>query len=197
MVSLRPRKPKKEEKVAAAASTRKKVVKARKPEPAPAAKKAANPQRDDKPAEKKSKNNASLDVLKEFLKSTVVAEHPTKHADITILHDLIRKKAPDLGPELQGKATLAYGGFDYQTKSKCTGRWSRISIMVNKTGLSLMVSGEKDGKYLLETYPKKHFGKASIGKSCIRFQKLTDLTLEHVEDLIVEAARANISSIAV
>jgi hypothetical protein len=70
--------------------------------------------------------------------------------------------------------------------------------MVNKTGLSLMVSGVKDGKYLLESYQKKDFGKvASIGKSCLRFTKLSDLRLAAVEKLIEEAAKADASSIAV
>jgi hypothetical protein len=69
---------------------------------------------------------------------------------------------PDLKPELQGKASLTFGGFDYQTKSKCSGRWSRIGIMVNKTGLSLMVSGMKDGKYLLEHYEIRN----GSGKIC-------------------------------
>lgn len=193
MVTLRPRKSKKEEKAAEATSATKKAAKAKKP--AAPAKKAATPRKDDKAKAKHPKPDDTM--LQEFLAVPAVAEFPSKHADITTLHNLIRHHAPDLAPELQGKTTLAYGGFDYQTKSKCSGRWSRISIMVNKTGLSLMVSGEKDGGYLLESYPKKHFGKASIGKSCIRFQNLANLELEHVKELIVEAAKAKVSSIAV
>lgn len=194
MVTLRPRKSKKEEKTAEATSATKKAAKAKKP--AAPAKKAATPRKDDKAKAKHPKPDDAT-MLQEFLAVPAVAEYPSKHADITTLHNLIRHHAPDLAPELQGKTTLAYGGFDYQTKSKCSGRWSRISIMVNKTGLSLMVSGEKDGGYLLESYPKKHFGKASIGKSCIRFQNLANLELEHVKELIVEAAKAKVSSIAV
>jgi len=62
-----------------------------------------------------------------------------------------------------------------------------------------MVSGMKDGGYLLESYPHKYFGKASVvfGKSCMRFRKLMDLDVERVEELIGEAARGDISPIAV
>ncbi|KAL3934426.1 MAG: hypothetical protein SGBAC_009857 [Bacillariaceae sp.] len=134
-------------------------------------------------------------ILQEYL-TTKVADHESKHADIKELHALIRQNAPALVPELQGKTTLAYGGFDYVTKSKCTGRWSRLAIMVNKKGLSLMVCGYKDGKYLLEHYPKKkHFGKTlSIGKSCIRFAQLEDLNLEHIGEVLEEATSTDVSA---
>ncbi|CAJ1948547.1 unnamed protein product [Cylindrotheca closterium] len=134
-------------------------------------------------------------ILEEYL-TTMVADHDeTKHAAIKELHALIRQKAPNLVPELQGKSTLAYGGFDYVTKSKCTGRWSRLSIMVNKKGLSLVVCGYKDGKYLLEHYPKKYFGKVlSVGKSCIRFTKLEDLNMEHIGEVLEESNSADISA---
>ena len=177
-----------------AASATKRSLKAKKPVAPPT--KPVTTQKDDKARASQPELNDNT-ILQEFLASATVAEYPNKHADITKLHNLICQHAPNLAPELQGKATLAYGGFDYQTKSKCSGRWSRISIMVNKTGLSLMVSGEKDGGYLLESYPKKHFGKASIGKSCVRFQKLSDLEVEHVKELISEAAKSKVSSIAV
>lgn len=131
-------------------------------------------------------------VLQEFLSTRVDDE--TKHEAIQWLYDTIRKAAPNLKPELQGKATLAFGGFDYETKSKCSGRWSLIGIMVNKTGLSLMVSGMKDGKYLLEHYDKKKIGKGvSLGKSCIRFPKLDNINKHVLEEIIAEAAVADVS----
>ena len=121
----------------------------------------------------------------------------TKHTDIEWLYNLARTAAPELAPELQGKSTLAFGGFDYETKSKCRGRWARLGIMVNKTGLSIMVSGEKDGKYLLETYDPKSIGKANIGKSCIRFKKLSDLNTNTIEDIFRASVNSDVSSIAV
>ena len=70
--------------------------------------------------------------------------------------------------------------------------------MLNKTGLTLMVSGVKDGKYLLEHCEKKSLGKPqSIGKSCIRFQKLDDLNKDALRELLKEASVADVSCIAV
>lgn len=109
-----------------------------------------------------------------------------KQGEIRQLYDLIRQHAPDQAPEEQGGKTLGFGGFDYKTKSGCSGRWARIGIMINKTGLSLFVSGINNGKYLLESYDKQEIGKASVGKSCIRFKRLEDLNLEVVSTIIGE-----------
>ena len=159
---------------------------------------ASKPMQDPHDEASSTDDKEATTLLDDFLTTKVPDEN--KHNDISILHNLIRKNAPDLDPELQGKSTLAFGGFDYETKSKCTGRWSRIGIMVNKTGLSLMVSGmSKDGKtYILENYDKKQIGrKISLGKSCIRFAKLDDLNLDVVEKIIIEASKADVSPIAI
>ena len=190
MVTRRPRKTK--NKQGNIAATRKPT--AAKPKKVAAAASSRRSKLNKTPVPKKGGAKKSAPVLDQFLEKIT---DETKHEDIRTLHALVASKASSLEPELQGKATLAYGGFDYQTKSKCSGRWARIGIMVNKTGLSLMVSGEKGGKYLLETYPKKHFGKASVGKSCLRFKKLEDLNMEAISGLIEDAAKAKLSSVAI
>ena len=128
-----------------------------------------------------------------------------KRDDLVWLYNFVRSRAPKLEPELQGKSTLAFGGFDYKTKSGCNGRWAHIGIMLNKTGLSLMVSGidKNDGNYILEHYDKKSIankGKASavsVGKSCIRFRTLQDLDLDVLEKILYAAAAADVNPIAV
>lgn len=145
----------------------------------------------------KTKNNAkkedSNNVLASFLHQAVPDK--SKHADLEQLYNMIRTHAPTLAPEIQLPRTLAFGGFDYETKSKCAGRWARVGIMVNKTGLSLFVVGIKEGTYLLEHYDKKQIiaadktnkgSSVSIGKSCIRFKKLKDLNLDTLQRLVHE-----------
>ncbi|CAB9517736.1 expressed unknown protein [Seminavis robusta] len=182
MVTLRPRKAKEE--AAAPAAKKGSTVKHNKKK-APA-----------KPKPQPSATEAGDDSsLQEFLTTKVPDE--SKHEDITWLYHAIQTRAPDCPPELQGTATLAFGGFDYETKSKCSGRWSRMSIMVNKTGLTFMVSGMKDGKYLLEHFDKKQIGrKVSLGKSCIRFASLETVHRSVLEEIIQAAAEATISPVA-
>jgi hypothetical protein len=202
MVTLRAhaRKPKQETAAAPPSVKKKSNVKLTK-ESAPK-KKPKNPMattgmgKDSASASSASAVLSQQNILQEFLSTRV--DDNSKHEAITWLYNIIRDLAPELEPELQGKSTLAFGGFDYETKSKCSGRWFRIGIMVNKTGLSLMVSGSKDGKYLLEHYDKKQIGKrVSLGKSCIRFVAIDDLNQETLMQIIDEAAKADISSLAV
>ena len=147
----------------------------------------------------KATTTSGNEVLNEFLEKA--KGDPIKSKDISHLYNMIRDAAPDLTPELQGTATLAFGGFDYQTKSKCTGRWAHLGIMLNKTGLSIMVSGEIDGKYVLQHFDKKMIAKkssaVSLGKSCIRFKTMEDLNIDQLSDIFKAAAKADISSLAV
>lgn len=82
----------------------------------------------------------------------------SKHADIEELFTMIRAHAPTLDPELQvsNTTTLAFGGFDYQTKSKCSGRWSRIGVVANKTLYTLRAS--RMGHTCWSTTTRKPFG---------------------------------------
>lgn len=205
MVTLRARKPKQEDPLSTPPVSKTKKASAKVSKPATAKKHHTTKKtkddsltsNNDESTESSAAAAPTDGVLSEFLTTRV--DDSSKHDAVTWLYDTIRSIAPDLEPELQGKATLAFGGFDYQTKSKCSGRWSRISIMVNKTGLSLMVSGTtKDGKYLLEHYDKKQIGKKiSLGKSCLRFGNLDDLDKDVLKTIIAEAAVADISSLAV
>ena len=125
-----------------------------------------------------------------------------KRDDLVWLYNFVRSRAPKLEPELQGKSTLAFGGFNYKTKSGCNGRWAHVGIMLNKTGFSFMVSGidKSDGKYILEHFDKKNIAKGkgvSVGKSCIRFRTLADLDLDVLEKILYAAAAADVNPIAV
>jgi hypothetical protein len=110
MVTLRPRNKAAKPAAASVASASKPPKKHKKATNAPEAKPASHPASSlDKSSPVKVKDNAALH---EFL-TVKVPDHTAKHDDIRQLHTLIRSKAADLTPELQGKSTLAYGGFDY------------------------------------------------------------------------------------
>lgn len=197
MVTLRPRKAKIEAKIATN-SNRKRVTKVKR-KSAPTTKPIRKVKSKKEKVINKSIKNKAVDsskIFEEFSKKTSLAKGSKKYQDAKWLHDKITSLAPDLEQEIQSKATLAYGAFDYQTKSKCTGRWSRMSIMVNKSGLSLMISGQKNGNYVLESYNKSDLvnkKSVSIGKSCIRFKVLEDLNLTNIEKVIKDGISADLS----
>jgi hypothetical protein len=111
-----------------------------------------------------------------------------RRTDIRQLDALIRKIAPKLEPHL-ASGMLAYGRYHYKGKSKGTeGEWFHIGLASNKRYISLYVmAADKDG-YLAESYKAK-LPKADIGRSCVRFKRLSDLDPTTLKELIAAGAK--------
>ncbi len=108
--------------------------------------------------------------------------------DMNTLHQLIQKTVPDLKPQIIS-GMIGYGKYHYKTKSGREGDWSLILLSNRKNYISVYVCAVKDGKYIAETN-KDRLGKVSVGKSCIRFKKLSDINLDVLKELIKEAEKA-------
>ena len=113
-------------------------------------------------------------------------EEPRK-ADVAALHALIRKTAPKLKPFIQ-TGVLAYGPYHYKYASGREGEWFRIGVASNKNYISLYICACDQIGYIPERY-KKALPKANIGKSCVRFKRLSDLDLATLKKMIREGAR--------
>jgi len=82
---------------------------------------------------------------------------------------------------------MGYGTFHYKYKSGREGDWMRLGIANNKQHISLYCCAADERGYVAERY-KKRLPKANIGKSCVRFKRLSDLDEEALRDLLAEAA---------
>jgi hypothetical protein len=106
------------------------------------------------------------------------------------LDKLIQKEAPNLERKLfEGMSItmISYGLFHYKTKSGSEGDWPIIALANQKNYVSVYVCATKDGKYIAEIY-KNDLGKVSVGRSCIRFNKIEKVNLEALGKVIHEAA---------
>ncbi len=112
---------------------------------------------------------------------------PERREPIEFLHAMIQKIAPTLQPHFAYNM-LGYGSFPCKNYKKETIEWPTIALASQKQYISLYVCSVKDGKYLAERYAKD-LGKVSVGKSCIRFKKLSDLNLEILKKLILAAEK--------
>ena len=110
--------------------------------------------------------------------------------DIQALHDLVRRAASELEPTMEF-GMLGYGKYHYKYKSGREGDWMKIGIANNKSYISLYCCGVVDGGYVAEGF-KDRLPKADIGKSCVRFKRLSDLDLKVVEELIRATAKADL-----
>lgn len=130
--------------------------------------------------------------MKGQLKASTAAEYfaqleEPRRADVTALDLLVRKTAPKLEPFIHN-GMLAYGQWHYKYASGREGDWFRIGVASNKNYISLYISASDGDGYVAERY-KESFPKASIGKGCVRFKRLSDLDQGALKRLIKEGAQ--------
>ncbi len=121
--------------------------------------------------------------VEEYL--SLIAE-PRK-SEIINLHKFIQKVVPKFKPYFASNM-LGYGEFHYKSKSGREGDWPVIALASQKNYISVYVCAVKDDKYIAELH-KEQLPKASIGKSCIRFKKLSDIDLKVLEKILKEAEK--------
>jgi hypothetical protein len=112
-----------------------------------------------------------------------------RKSDVAALDALIRKSAPKLQPFIH-KGMVAYGPLQYKYASGREGDWFRIAVASNANHLSLYICANDEGGYIAERY-KEALPKASIGRSCVRFRKLSDLDQTALRKMIREGAMAS------
>ena len=83
---------------------------------------------------------------------------------------------------------LGYGPFHYRYASGREGDTTLLGLASQKRYISLYVLCAKGGRYLAESYAER-LPKASVGKSCVRFARLSDLDPAVLAELVTEAAR--------
>jgi hypothetical protein len=110
-----------------------------------------------------------------------------RRADVAALDALIREHAPSLEPVVAGKM-LGYGPFHYRYASGREGDTTLLGLASQKRYISLYVLCASGGRYLAESYAER-LPKASVGKSCVRFARLSDVDPAVLAELVTEAAR--------
>lgn len=102
------------------------------------------------------------------------------------IHQVVSEAVPELEVRMW-KQFIGYGSYHYVYASGREGDWFPIGLTNNKGYVSLyMCAGDEQG-YLAESNADR-LGKVSVGKSCIRVQRLEDVNLEVVAELSRRAA---------
>ncbi|HEY3259174.1 MAG TPA: DUF1801 domain-containing protein [Pseudonocardiaceae bacterium] len=110
-----------------------------------------------------------------------------RRSDLRALHDLIRTTVPDLQPTMEF-GMPGYGKYHYRYASGREGDWMLVGMASNKNYISLYVTANTpDGRYVAEIFQPR-LPKASIGKSCIRFKRLSDVDTDVLAELLRTAA---------
>ncbi len=84
---------------------------------------------------------------------------------------------------------ISWGLYKYKYASGREGEWPLIMLANQKNYISVYVCAAEKGKGYLAENNKERLGKVSVGKSCIRFQKLNDINLDVLAELCKKAER--------
>lgn len=125
-------------------------------------------------------------TIEEYLKKAGEREQMLRELDA-----LIRKAAPKLDRKLfqnmGGGAAIGYGMASYKFANGEVGQWPLIGLANQKNYAAVYICAVKDGEYIPEAYKDK-LGKVSIGKSCIRFNKMEKINQAELVKAIQVAA---------
>jgi hypothetical protein len=118
-----------------------------------------------------------------------------RRADIEQLDELIRATLPSAERHFQ-YGMLGYGRYQYRYASGREGDVSLVAVSSRKAYISIYVSAATDGKYVPEIYADR-LPKANIGRSCIRFKRVTDVDTDVLAEILREAERVGGAGAAV
>lgn len=83
-----------------------------------------------------------------------------------------------------GKSIIGFGTYTYKTKSGCAGDWMRVGFSPRKGKLVLYIMPGCEGFGDVEEIMSR-LGKYKTGKSCLYINKLEDVDMEVLEELVV------------
>lgn len=106
-------------------------------------------------------------------------EHPTRRADAGVLDQLFRR-VTGFQPRMWGPTIIGYGQYHYTYDSGREGDFLATGFSPRKANLSIYIlPGYADFGSILD-----RLGKHKIGKSCLYVNKLADIDLTVLEELI-------------
>lgn len=109
-------------------------------------------------------------------------EDEKKRSDSFQLLDLFTKMT-HAEPKMWGENIIGFGSYHYKYESGQEGEWFKIGFSPRKAKFSLYVmSGFEELKAHLG-----QLGKHKIGKSCLYVNKLADINMEVLENLVLES----------
>lgn len=106
-------------------------------------------------------------------------DHPTRRADALVLDGLFRR-VTGFQPRMWGPTIIGYGQYHYTYDSGREGDFLATGFSPRKANLSIYIlPGYADFGSILD-----RLGKHRIGKSCLYVNKLADIDLTVLEELV-------------
>lgn len=122
------------------------------------------------------KTQANKASVIEFIDSV---EHKKRQQDAKIILKLMSDITGE-EPQMWGSSIIGFGSYHYRYASGREGDWMRIGFSPRKQNMSLYImNGFKEYSQLLDS-----LGKHKTGKSCLYINKLEDIDIEVLKQMI-------------
>lgn len=106
-------------------------------------------------------------------------EHPTRRADAQAL-DAMFRRVTGWQPYMAGSSIIGYGSYDYMYDSGHSGTCQATGFSPRKANQVLYIMpGYQDYDHILD-----HLGKHKKGKACLYINKLADVDMNVLEELV-------------
>jgi hypothetical protein len=112
-----------------------------------------------------------------------------RRTEIAIIDRFIQETVPGLQRMIHS-GMIGYGPYHYKYASGREGDWCRVFLASNKQYISIYACATDGCGYIAEQNKAK-LGKASVGKSCIRFKKFDDLNKDGLREVLVACIQAS------
>jgi hypothetical protein len=103
------------------------------------------------------------------------------------IYQFIREAVPSLEPHVV-KGFVGFGRFHYKGRT-CEGEWFKVGMGCNKSSTSVYSCASND-KGMLAEQAADRLGKVTVGRSCIRFKKWSDVDHAALRRLLKESEKA-------
>lgn len=99
--------------------------------------------------------------------------------------DAIHRRVTGLEPKMWGPSIIGYGSYDYVYDSGRSGTMCRAGFSPRKAAMTLYLMGHYCDRQPEADALFARLGKYKTGKSCLYVNKLADVDLDVLEELIV------------
>ncbi len=123
-----------------------------------------------------NKTQATTQSVTDFI---ATVDHPTRRQDAETL-DAMFRRVTGWQPQMWGPTIIGYGQYDYTYESGRSGTFLATGFSPRKANLSLYIMpGYADFQSILD-----RLGKHKLGKSCLYINKLADVDIGVVEEIV-------------
>ena len=127
------------------------------------------------------KTKPTIKSVEQFLKKV---ENPTKKEDSFKILELM-KEVTNEEPIMWGESIVGFGSYHYKYASGREGDWPLVGFSPRKQNLTLYImSGFDKYEEILE-----NLGKFKTGKSCLYINKLKDVNMRSLKELVSESVK--------